>query len=170
MGMTLPAFQRNDLDDFCKPLEGEFIGWRYLFLFPAGVAIIQLLFLGFVFRKENPEFYQHGVKTKMVAAYRTTLKEAVLTSSCINNSDSITTDLVDEDLVRQISPSVPPVYEPLDLKNHNTVSSTPEMDKFYNHDYAPSYLDKTGIKPNCPPEDTYANLWMPKNRKKLLVG
>lgn len=56
MGTAIPILEKYDSETYWKPLEGVSVPWRYLFLLPGVIAIIQLAALLFYFTKENPGY------------------------------------------------------------------------------------------------------------------
>ncbi|CAI2387470.1 unnamed protein product [Moneuplotes crassus] len=57
----LPRVRRSDLiyENICTQLEGEHLIWREMVIPVSFVAFIQLIFLLFVFRRENPIYEKH---------------------------------------------------------------------------------------------------------------
>ena len=54
----LPRFERSESGEYWATFDGDDNYWRLLFGFPISISIFQLLMLLFVFKKENPSYYE----------------------------------------------------------------------------------------------------------------
>mmetsp|Transcript_7570 Transcript_7570/g.7109 ORF Transcript_7570/g.7109 Transcript_7570/m.7109 type:complete len:114 (+) Transcript_7570:453-794(+) len=61
MNFLLPDFTQpsSPVDDYCKPLEGNYVIWREMTSIPIIIAAIQLVCLLFIFKRENPIYQEH---------------------------------------------------------------------------------------------------------------
>lgn len=61
MNFLLPDFTQpfSRVDDYCKPLEGKYVIWREMASIPIIIAVIQLVCLLFIFKRENPIYQEH---------------------------------------------------------------------------------------------------------------
>ena len=61
MNFFLPSFFKPDssVPDYCLRLEGKHVIWREITAIPILISLIQLIFLIFIFKKENPIYIDH---------------------------------------------------------------------------------------------------------------